>query len=249
MTIAATTYQFDPRRQVLVVSDARLTRVLQRFPERCASLDDYARETSIETEKVLELLSPALDLGVLSLEVVGHSVFVHTAPMGRPTALNLPDVPPNLWERLREGRDGATAFELWKLVRGLSQAGWRVEPNVRQLQFGLSRLPFVPMLGVYVQQALLPLILHPQPQHLADPGGPLSIYEEAGAVTVGVVCDSGGLAAIVTAARQWAASQPSGKGAVGVVVLESPSFAPTLVTSQDAAVRPRSVSQSMLDNR
>lgn len=243
----STKYAYDPQRRALIVQDPRLTRVFQRYPETCATLDEYARETSIDTATVMELLTPAVEDGVIDYEIFGEAVFVHTAPNGRPTPRHLPEVAPNLWELLREGREIPEAYQLWKLFRGLQTAGWHAEANTNLLRFGLGRLPFTPPLGIHVQHALVPLLLHPAQHVIVDPNGPLTLYEDAGAPSVGIVCSSGGLAAVTTAVRQWGVS-PRGQGSqLSVIVLEAPSYSPTLLTPQDAAVRPRSVSQAMLN--
>lgn len=240
------TYTYDPRRRALVVPDARLTRLLQREPELCASLDEYAQATGIETDRVLSLLNPAIEDGVLGLEVFGDGVFVHTAPLGRPGPPHLPEVAPNLWERLRGHGDLPVAYTLWRVMRGLELAGWRVEANPHRIQFGLGPMPFTPALGVQIQQTMLPLLLHPDTESLAHPHGPLTAYDQAGSPSVGVVCDSGALDATTTAVRRWGLMM-HGQTSMGVVVLEAPRYAPTLLTPSDASVRPRSVSQLMID--
>lgn len=239
-------YTYDPRRRALVVPDSRLTRLLQRNPEACASLDEYAQATGIETDRVLTLLGPAIDDGVLGLEVFNDGVFVHTAPQGRPGPLHLPEVAPNLWERLRGHGDVAIAYGLWQIVRGLERAGWQVEANPHRIQFGLGHMPFSPALGIQVQQTMLPLLLHPDLEELSHPMGPLTVYCNAGAPSVAVVCSSGVLDATTTAVRQWGL-RFTGPTGMGVVVLEAPRYAPTLLTPSDASVQPRSVSQAMLD--
>lgn len=241
------TFTYDPQRRALVVSEPRLTRLLQRDPEACAALDEYAQRTGIETERVLDLFSPALDAGILGLEVFGDGVFVHTAPLGRPGPRHLPEVAPNLWERLRGHGDAAVAYTLWRLMRGLEIAGWRVVANPHRIQFGLGPLPLVPVLGLQVQQAMVPLILQPDLEQLSHPQGPLTIYDQAGAPSVGVVCESGALDATATAIRRWGLTMGT-TSSLAAVVLEAPRYAPTLITPGDASVRPRSVSQAMLDH-
>lgn len=235
-------YVYDPRRRALVVSDPRLTRLLQREPETCATLDEYAQHTGISTDGVLALLTPAIEDGVLGLELFGEGVFVHTAPLGRPGPVSLAEVAPNLWERLRSHGDVPVAYTLWRLLRSLELAGWRVEANPHRLQFGLGSLPFTPALGVHVQNAMLPLLLHPDPDALASAAGPLTYYAQAGAANVGVVCESGALDVVATAVRRWAMGC-GGRPTLAVVVLEAPRYAPTILTPGDASVRPRSVSE------
>ena len=38
-------YSYDPLRRALVVADARLTKLMQREPETCAALSEYAART------------------------------------------------------------------------------------------------------------------------------------------------------------------------------------------------------------
>jgi hypothetical protein len=245
--MSTASYTYDPRRRALVLPDARLTKLMQREPETCASLDEYAQRTGIPTEQILTLLAPAIDDGVLGLDVCGDGIFLNTAPQGRPGPTHLPEVAPNLWERLRGHGDAPAAYMLWRLVRSMELAGWRVEANPHRIRFGLGPLPFTPALGVQIAQTMIPLVLHPECEVLAHANGPLSVYDLAGAPTVGVVCDSGALDSVATAARRWGLGR-RGKTSMGVVVLEAPRYAPTLLTPSDASVRPRSVSQSMLDN-
>jgi hypothetical protein len=240
------TYTYDPTRRALVVAEPRLTRLLQRDPESCATLDEYARKTGIPTDRVLQLLTPAIEDGVLALEFYGQAVFVHTAPHGRPGPVHLPEVAPNLWERLRAHGDPAVAHTLWQIMRAMERAGWRVEANSHRIRFGLGPLPFTPPLGIQIAQTMVPLMLHPTPDELADPNGPVTLYELAGAPAIGVVCESGALDAMVTAVRRWTLAR-AGRTGMSVIVLEAPRYAPTLLEPNDAGVRPRAVSQAMVD--
>lgn len=239
-------YSYDPLRRALVVSDPRLTKLMQREPERCASISEYAAVTGIETGQVVELLGPALDEGALGLEIVGEEIFVHTAPDGRPGAAHLPEVQPNLWERLREGNHPDFAYALWRLARGLERAGWRVEANPHRIMFGLSRIDPRPYLGIHVANHIVPLLVHPAAADLSRPDGLLNTYDHAGAATVGVVCDSGALDEMVTATRRWVLGR-RGQTYMSVLVLEAPRFNPTLLQPGDAAVTPRAVSRATLD--
>lgn len=235
-------FTYDPSRRALVLPNPRLTSVLQRNPASCASLDEYAQRAGLQTEDVLRFMGEALDTGALGLEVFGEQVFVHTAPTGRPGDPRVPETAPNLWERLRSHGDAGVAFALWRILRDLEDAGWIVESNPYEIAFGLGPLPFVPALGVRVQQQLLPLVLHLAPEAAASAGGPLTAYANAGAQAVGVLCDSGGLDAMVTAVRSWHMAFGVKRAPV-VAVLEAPRYAPTILAPGDAAVRPRSVSQ------
>jgi hypothetical protein len=238
-------HTYDPNRRALVVADARLTKLLQREPESCASISEYSARTGIETGQIIQLLGPAIDEDVLGLEIWADEVFVHTAPGGRPTRATLPDVAPNLWERLRSHGSVEEAYSLWRLARGLSLAGWRVEANPSRIMFGLSALPMPPALGIQVANSMVPLLSYPTPEQLSHEHGLLTMYDRAGAASVGVVCDSGALDELITAARRWGFGR-LGRTGMSVVLFEAPRFAPTLLRPGDASVAPRSVSQSAL---
>lgn len=235
------TYSFDPVRRALVVAEPRLTKLLQREPESCASVSEYAVKAGIETGQIIELFGPAVDSEVLTFEIVGEEIFVNTAPKGRPTPAHLPEVAPNLWERLRTHGSPEEAYSLWRMARGLERAGWKVEANPNRIMFGLSRLPAPPALGLAVQASMVPLILHPTIEQVSHASGLLTMFDEGGAASVGIVCDSGALDEHITAVRRWGFSRLHRTG-MAVVLLEAPRYNPTLLTPGDASVAPRSVS-------
>lgn len=236
-------YQFDPQRRALVVGDPRLNRLMSQDPESVATISEYATRTGIETDGVIDLLGSALDDGVLRLEVFNDEIFVHTAPNGRPTSAHLPDVAPNLWERLRRHGSTDEAYSLWRVVRAMEAAGWTVEANPSRIVFGLGPLPagHAPALAIQVGSAMVPLTIHPTAAQLSRPDGLLSMFHSAGAASVGVVCDSGALDDMVTVVRRWMFSMHGNTG-MSVIVFEAPRYAPTLLRPGDNAVAARSVS-------
>lgn len=240
-------YTYDPMRRALVVADARLTKLLQREPETCAAISEYAARTGIETDRVIELLGAAVDEGVLGFEIWAEEIFVQTAPKGRPTPQNLAEVAPNLWERLRAHGNIDAAYALWRLYRALEGRGWRVEANPNRIMFGLSAMSAPPALGVQVANSMVPLVTYPTSEALSHPQGLLSMFDHAGAASVGVVCDSGALDDMITAARKWGFGR-IGQTGMSVIVFEAPGFAPTLLRPGDASVAPRSLSQESLQS-
>ena len=94
---------------------------------------------------------------------------------------------------------------------------------------------------------MVPLVIHPTLDQLAHPQGPLSMFDQAGAASVGVVCDSGALDSMITATRRWGFSR-LGQTGMSVIVFEAPRYAPTLMRPGDASVAPRSVSQAALQS-
>ncbi len=220
-------------RKALLLGDARLTRLMYKMPERCATITEYATATGLTTQRVTELLGEALDTGTVALEPVGGEVFLHTAPDGRPGPLHLPEVRPNLWERLRSHGSTHYAHSLWALLRSLEFAGWRVEANPERIGANLGRLQPPPQLAIYVDHILAPLALHPDPATTASPAGPVAALSAAGADVIGVVVPSGALDDTITALRMLHLSSP---GVSPTLVLEAPSYQPVAVTSRDAAI-------------
>lgn len=232
-------------RRPLTFADARLTRLFQREPERCASVSEYASITGIDVTRVLDLLGPALQSGVLALETSGGDVFVHTAPYGRPAPAHLPEVSPNLWERLRVTHDRTRAHQLWNLYRDLEDSGWVVEANPAAIMFGLSNLGWTPPLGLRVSGRTYPLMAYPERDDLWRPDGQLAALAGAGSGAIAVVLDSGELDAVVTSVRKLFLSQATRQ--VSILLLEGPRFAPLLLSPDDPSVAPRSVSIAGLE--
>lgn len=234
-------FVFDPTRPVLTVADARLTRIMQRSPDRCASVSEYAAATGMTTDEVIELLGPHLDSGVLDLEVWGSEIFVHTAPNGRfEVDPSLPQVAPNLWELLRASTTVEYAYALWRLVRDLQSAGHVVEVHPHRIVSGLGPLRTRPLLGIYHGPLVVPVLVLPTTDDLASPTGVLADYERAGADLVAVICDEGALESRVTAVRRWVLSRHA-PARTQVAILEAPRFAVTVITAEDGAVAPVTV--------
>ena len=220
-------------RQALLLPDARLTRLMQKNPGKCASISEYAGATGLATHRISELLGTALDCGIVSLEPVGTEIFVRTAPSGRPIPEHLPEVQPNLWELLRYHGNKHYAYALWKLYRSLEFAGWKVEADQRLISVGLGRLQPPPQLAIYVDNTLTPLVLHPDLDDISNPAGPVGATAAAGARVVGIVTDEGSLDDTVTAARSL---YHSTNLTIPLRILEAPSYHPVALTSKDAAI-------------
>lgn len=236
------TFVYDPTRPALTVADARLTRILQRHPQRCASVSEYATATGMTTDEIIELLGPHLESGLVDLEVWGAEIFVHTAPGGRiETDRELPQVAPNLWELLRGSAPVEYAYALWKLVRDLQSAGHVVEVHPHRVVSQLGPVRSRPYLGVYNGPLVVPVLVLPTADELATPTGLLADYERAGAEMVAVVCDEGALDSRVTAVRRWMLGRAL-PGQMQVVILEAPRFNVTVIDAHDSAVAPVTVS-------
>jgi len=223
----------------LTTADARLTRMLQMHAESCATVSEYSAATGIDTARILELLTPALDQNVLSLEPVGSEVFVHTAPDGRNAPGIRPHVAANLWERLRSHSGKEEAHQLWSIYRSLQRGGWTVEANHHRIASTMGRTANPPRLAVNANGTLAPLLIYPSSFELCEPSGPLAHLASAGAHLVSVLTPSGGLDDAVTAVR--AHHTLTRTGSPVVLVLEAPRFAPVVVTPDASAVAPASL--------
>jgi hypothetical protein len=240
------TDNWAPRRTV-TTSDTRLTRLLQREPLRCATVNEYAEATGIDAGEIVEMFGPYLDDGSMTIEAWGDDVFVHTAPQGRPVPGGLAEAPANLWELLRGRFSVPHAHQLWRLTRALEASGWRVEHQLGRIMFGLGRLRDSPLMGVDVGNTVVPLVLFPSAVALTAADGLLNDYENAGAAALGIVCAQGALDEMSTTVRSWMLSRQT-PPPLSVLILESPRFNPTLLSPADSAITPRSIAIDVLEN-
>ena len=242
----APTYTFDPAREIFRVNETRVNRLLLHDPQRCATVTEYATATGLPAEAVLELFGDALDEGLVTLEMWGDEMFLLTCPNGRPQSAEQPQIAPNLWEMLRVSAPIEYAYALWRLLRGMQASGWTVETSASRILFGLGPLRARPYLGVKVASTVVPVLVLPSSSQLTAGDGLLAEYERAGAAAVAIVCESGALDEMVTAVRQWVLSrhvQPR----MQVMVLESPRYNPTILSPDDAAVLPKTVTRSVVE--
>ena len=246
MSPAQPPHGYDAVNRALIVGDPRLTRLLSRDPERCASLSEYAAATGIDTGRVMELFTTALDDGTLGFEPVGPEIFIHTAPRGRPSPVPTREVAPNLWERLRAHGDKHHAYHLWQLHRSLEESGWRVEANTATIMFPLRALAEVPALALTIGNRAVPLVVYPAAADVASPNGRLYDLAAAGAACAAIVCDSGALDEMVTAVRRFYMDAGT-EVPMSVLILEGPRYNPVLLTQHDASVAPRSVTRAALE--
>lgn len=241
-----TTHDFDPSRKVLSTADPRLNRILLHEAERCSSLNEYAAATGIDTADLVELLSAALDDGTIALELLGGTVFVLTAPLGRPLPPGACEVAPNLWELLRRRLPLERAEQMWRLIRALELAGWVVEIHQSRIMFGMGPVQHQPYIGIGVGQSVVPVLEFPSEEALTSPTGSLAEYDRAGAASVAVVCAEGALDTMTTAVRRWFLAHDRLRPKMSVLILEAPRFNPTLLSPADAAVAARAVHRSLL---
>lgn len=228
------------------VGDHRLNRALMRDAFRFATLNEYSSATGITVADLISRLSNALDLGIVGLETFGGEVFVLTAPAGRPIPAHLPEIAPNLWETLRVRYSLEEAWALWRVARSMSRAGWDVEADPQQVAGSLKHLMDPPAVGVHVRDAVVPVVVGPDPAAIGHSTGLLAEYERAGASVVCLACKNGTLDTLVTAVRRWAVSLRVNPSKLTVVLLEAPRYQPVLLSVQDAAVAPVTVSREFV---
>lgn len=241
-------YVFDPSRATAQLDEPVLNHLVLRSNHQFATLSEYAHESGCDVARVAESFGPLVDSGVVTFEYVEGEVFVLTAPHGRPGPLHLPEIAPNLWERLRRHALPEQALVLWQAVRDLELGGWEVETDQGRVLAGLGPLEVPgPLLGVYVAARAVPVLTFPDLVDLPGAAGLLERFERASAGLVAVMVEPGALDEAVTVFRKWALQRPGVTG-LAVIVLEAPRFDPVLVSAQDSAVRPVAVDRSSLDS-
>jgi hypothetical protein len=231
----------------IAVNDQRLNAVLRSDPTRCASVAEYAQAIGVSVDRIIDLLSEHLDDGTLALEIVHGEIFLHTAPSGRPHTLGYSRVAPNLWEYLHDDVAPEQAYDHWVLVRSLQRAGWRVEVRPSLITQNLGHLAVRPKMSIAIGANLIPLLAYPSTSDIADAAGVLDDYERARARAVALTTAPDALEPMVTAIRRhFLARRPT--IATSVLVLEAPTFSPTLIGGSDTAVTARSVSRTSLED-
>jgi hypothetical protein len=201
----------------------------------------------METGEIAEALGPYLDTKQMSLELAGEEVFVNTGPNGREPGSSTINVPPNLWESLRERCDVPASHALWRMIRSLERAGWKVEHRLPRIIAGLATVRVPPYLGVVTGHVVVPTFIFPSATVLNSPIGLLGQYERAGATAIAVICDEGALDEIVTAVRSWYLERRA-PVAMSVLVLESPRYNPVLISPGDGAIEPVAITRDTLGN-
>lgn len=219
---------------VLTFEDIRLTRVMQREPERFATVNEYAAATGMTVERILELLAGPLGVGELDVEAVGGEIFVHTAPHGRPVPSDRRSVPANMWERLRTVHDQEAAYTLWRVSRDLQANGWNVETDpMRTPRIGTHSA----LLGLQVGRNIVPILLLPGRDDLGNPAGVLSKVEASGMKLCAVTCLHRELDATITAVRRWMLLRQ--EPILDLLILEAPRYSPVLLSCDDGGLTPR----------
>jgi len=224
------------------VPEARLNRALNQFPERFASISEYANASGLDVSEVMRLLEPFFEDGSLYLELIKGETFLLTAPNGRPAREELSDVPANLWERLRIIGNPSESFYSWKLMRGMERGGWSVRASGSdECKIG----EMLAMLQARVGSNIFPVVAYSERSSLVSPIGLLAEAARAGHRAIIIACDLGELDEVSTEIRRYLLE---GRGKrIYVLVLEAPSFNPILFSINDSAVLPKSISRSALE--
>lgn len=244
-------YDNVANRPAFMLRDAGLTFTLLRRGENLASIQEYASKSGLRPDEVLECLETHLISGALVVEISGSESFLHTAPQGRPAPLWLPEVPANMWERLRKSNSVEKAHAIWALLKDLNAVGWRTEFDSTKIKSGLGYLPDPPQMGILIgkpeNERLLPLIAFPSTSQLNAPGGILAMYEAAGAGAISITCDTGQLDSTASAVRLWMLARPI-RPVLKVYILEAPRYDPVLLSPSDSSIQPRATSIQDIGN-
>jgi hypothetical protein len=225
------------------VPDARLNRAMHQFPERYASVDEYAIASGLDVSEVMGLLEPFFEDGSLYLELVNGETFVLTAPEGRPIKkTGACDVPANLWERLRAFATPGESYLSWKLMRSLERNGWSVRAsNLEECRIGTYLAPLQSGVG----GRLIPVVLYDKHSSIGSAIGVLAEAARRGIRAVILCCENGELDRLSTEVRRYLLDGRGGR--IYVLVLEAPTYNPVLFSANDNAVLPKSVSRVALD--
>ncbi len=226
-------YQWDPSRPRIQVASAELTHVLHTNP-RPATVNEYSEVLGIDVDQVMLGMGSALDVGWLTLDLVGGQLFVNTAPQGRPGTYGTPDCPPNTWEMLRVRSSEKLSWALWKLARSLERSGWGVHVDPAVIAASCHGVPNAPYLSVTVGATVVPTLVFPGADKLQS-GDLLDPYEVANCGSVAVVCDQGHLETVVTAVRAWMLNGRHHE--MTVLVLEAPRYQPVIVNPADGSAQ------------
>jgi hypothetical protein len=245
MVSPRTEYRFEPGRPVAQLGHHMLHHLVLRENHRYASLNEYARASGAEIAQVTDAFSRLVGSGLVEFEFCNGEVFVRTAPMGRPVPRALPDIAPNLWEKLRASAPIDRAYDWWLVIRALESGGWEIETNAARVAAGASTDLGISPVGVWVGHRVVPLLATPAVGLVLSTTGVLEHYERLGLGAVALTCDSGALDDMVTAVRRWAGYRRV-PPTLAVVVLEAPRFDPVLITPSDPAVPARVVERASL---
>lgn len=240
--MATVDFRYDNAREDLNVRDPRLKRALLHSPEKCATLNEYAALTGMETGEVVEALGPYFDTGAMSLELHGDEVFIHTGPLGRLPGSPTINVPPNLWEQLRARFDVPSAHALWRLSREMERAGWAVEHRLPRMLSELGPLRTPPRLGVVTGPHVISALVLGEPFN--DDVALLDLYRRADAPAVALICDLGDLDSVVTRVRRWTLTHP--ESTTSALVLEAPQYNPVLLRTVDGSITPVAITRDIL---
>jgi hypothetical protein len=231
-----------PDASFIHVSDARLNHILIRRSGRCASLSEYAEVCGMSVSEVASQLDAFLDAKDLALEFYGEEVFLHTAPRGRPAPVGTRSIEANLWEHLRGRGDIDRAFGLWQTLRALERAGWEVEYRSEALSGAGGTGQREPAeLGLIVHGRTIGIVLDPI-KFIESVGDG---YEQAGESVVALICADGALASTTAMVRRWMRSRRYSP-MLKVLLLEAPRYNPTLLSAEDSAITPVSVTRDEL---
>lgn len=230
---------------VFDAGNSLLNQLMRRDPLRCASLSEYAEATGLPISEVVTHLGPMLDSGAAALETHAGEVFVLTGADGRRRGAATTE--PNLWEVIRRHANVADSYRRWRLLRALSRAGWRVEPDVTETMTGVAPVRHVPSAGLRISENLIPLLADITPAAMQMPDGPLSDWAAARLPVVSIVCPPRQLDKFITACRVFFVAHRQTR--LQVVILEEPSYSAVVLDSTDPRVVATDINRLVIGGR
>ena len=226
-------------------TDYRLTKLIIQDPLRCASINEYSQATGIPTDIILEQLHPYVKDSSISFEAVNGEIFVNTSPPKRACNHKHFSFGQNLWEVFRKEKEIKEAKDLFEVYRGLELASWRVEHDSKIVP--MNYLGERTSLALNLGRLVIPLLIFPEAKSLDKDNSPLTHFSKTKLSVLAILTKEGSLDNVVSFIRKWYIETASNTQ-LDILILESPSYTPYILTGKDGSLKPRSATLSYLDN-
>lgn len=235
-------YPFDPMRPIINLSDTRLQKIFVKENHKFATLFEYSRATGISSEALFAILQPYIENSAIIIEPVGGELFLKTSPEKASTDVQ---IPPTLWDILRNKVNTEEAFNLWRLMREMESGGWVVEAD--PIKMPANSDGYRSLIAIKIKTTFFPVLVLPKSEDLGNPAGPLSRFLVTGNRLIAIICKSTEIEATSTNIRKWLLSRPH-RSDVTLLILPEPRYQPILLSSKDQSLTPITVTKENLEN-
>lgn len=235
-------FPLDPTKPIVNLADTRLQKLFILENYKYATLFEYSKATGINSNKLLPILEPYIASGELSIDALGGELFLNTRP-----ELNNPQVtqiPPNLWEILRDKGDEEMAFNLWTLIRDMESGGWVIEAE--HSKNPVASTGERSLLSLKIKTMNFPIVILPTMYDLGNPAGVLTKFLLGNNRLIALVVKNIEVEEASTMVRKWILSRPH-RVDVTILILPEPRYQPIIITSKDQSLTPVTVTREYLD--